>query len=132
MAEPTAIVPDKGIRPGLNETGSAIGKELFVKTVAGSNPDSVEVAGAGEQVKGVSVEQIEANGDRGDVQVEGMARVTSGAAVARGANVAADAAGKAVTAGTGDIVAGVARSAAAGADEIISIEMTAPAGFVSP
>ena len=128
MTEPTAIVPDKGIRAGLSD-GGAIVTRLFVKAVAGPPKDKVALAGAGERVMGVTMEAI-ADGERGDIQVEGRAVVTSGAAVADGASVASDAAGKAVTAASGNITSGTARTAVGGADLPIEIELHGPGGGV--
>ena len=125
MTEPTAIVPDKGIRAAL-ASGADIATRLFVKAVAGSK-DEMELAGDGERVHGVTMETIP-DGSRGDVQTEGRAIVLSGAAVAQGANVASDAAGKAVLAASGEIVAGVAMTAAAGADEPIEVELAGVGG----
>lgn len=126
MAEPTAIVPDKGIRPGFNESGTELAKRIFVAAAAGSAPDSVALPGAGAACKGVTMEAIP-DVNRGDVQVEGMAIVTAAAAITRSAQVACDAAGLAVVAGTGDVVLGIARSASGGAAEDIEVELTGPA-----
>lgn len=123
MAEPTAIVPDKGIRPGFNETGSQLAKRIFVAAAAGSAPDSVALPGAGAACKGVTMEVIP-DVNRGDVQVEGIAIVTAAEAITRSAQVACDAAGLAVVAATGDIIVGIARSASGGAAEDIEVELT--------
>jgi len=56
-----------------------------------------------------------------DVMISGVSKVVSGAAVAEGAILACDAAGKAITAVTGKEGLGLALSAAAGADEIIPV-----------
>jgi hypothetical protein len=122
MAEPTAIVADKGIRPGLNETGTTIARRLFVKRVAGSAVDSVALAVDGDSVLGVTMAAI-ADDDRGDVQTSEMAIVTSGAAIPRGSEVTADGSGKAIVCVNGDYVAGVSRSEASGANEDIEIDL---------
>lgn len=122
MAEPTSIVPDKGIRPGYNETGVTIAKNLFVVETAGSAPDSIALGAAGARTKGVTMEEI-LDEERGDVQTEGQAIVTAGAAITRGAEVATLATGKARVAITGDIVAGVARSAAAADGDLFEVEL---------
>lgn len=127
MAQATAIVEDKGIRPGYNETGTTIAARIIVKKVAGSvgDPNSVAVAGDGDSHMGVTMQQIK-NLERGDVQTSGQALVTSGAAVAAGVEFTADAAGKAITAVSGDYIGGITVSAAGAADEVISVELAGP------
>lgn len=63
-------------------------------------------------------------GRTGSVMHYGTTRVVSGAAVAEGAPVVANAAGKAITATTGQSSTGIALEAASGADEIIEILLT--------
>jgi len=122
MAEPTSIVPDKGIRPGLNETGVTIGKSLMVNRVAGNAPDSVALAGAGGAALGLTMEAI-LDDERGDVQIEGQGIGTAGAAVARGALVMATATGKLITATATNISLGRARSAAAADGDLFEVEL---------
>lgn len=127
MAQATAIVEDKGIRPGFNETGSTIATQIIVKKVAGSvgDPNSVAVAGDGDSHFGITMQAIKAN-ERGDVQTKGQALVKSGAAVAAGVEFTADAAGKCIAAVSGDYIGGVTVSAAGAADEEISVELAGP------
>jgi len=126
MAQPTAIVPDKGIRPGYNETGTIIAKSILVKKVAGTDDDSVAVAGDGENVFGATMQAIGLLA-RGDVQVDGQAIVTAGAAVAAGAEVTANSAGRAITAVSGDYICGLASTAAAADGDAIEVELVGPA-----
>lgn len=64
------------------------------------------------------------------VKVAGVSKITSGAALVIGARVTSDATGRAITAsGATDTVRGVVMSAAAGADEIVTIRLTDPATF---
>ena len=52
---------------------------------------------------------------------KGITKAVAGAAFAAGADLASDAAGKVVTAGTGDVVVGKAITAAGEANEVITI-----------
>lgn len=123
--EPTAIVPAEGVRAGYNETGTAIATGIFVKDTAGSTEDSVAVCGDGEIAKGVTMAAI-ADLARGDVQVSGRAVMTAGAAVARAVEVTANASGQAITAVSGDWVAGRSVSAAGALADEITIELLGP------
>jgi hypothetical protein len=134
MAEPTAVVADKGIRGGLNSTISAgIDKAIAVAlNSGGTEPHDVILPSAGGPIFGISMEAIP-QFSRGDVQLNQKAICTSGAAIAKAAAVATDVAGKMVTAGTGDIIVGYLVKAAAGADELIEVELAGPGGgTVSP
>jgi hypothetical protein len=87
----------------------------------------IALAGAGEA--GVGVLQNKpadggTGGRTGSVMTYGISRVLSGAAVAEGAYVTADANGKAVTATTGQNATGIALAAAGGANAIIPILLT--------
>lgn len=127
MAQATAIVEDKGIRPGYNETGTTIAAQIIVKKVAGSvgDPNSVAVAGDGDSHFGVTMQEIK-NLERGDVQTTGQALVKSGAVVAAGVEFTADGSGKAIAAVSGDYIGGVTVTAAGGADEEIAVELAGP------
>lgn len=131
MAEPRAIVPEKGIRPGLNSTGSPLAKFVAVAmTAAGTDdPTEIELPSAGGKIYGVVVSsQVRVDvtpdvgipdGQIGDIQVEGRVPMLVGAGgVTAGADVAVTVAGAAVVATTGDIVVGKAMQAAAAADYV--------------
>ena len=64
-----------------------------------------------------------AAGDDIDIQIKDIGRVLAGAAIAKGAELAADANGKVVTASSGDYVLGVALSAASAADEYVRVQI---------
>jgi CubicO group peptidase (beta-lactamase class C family) len=125
MAQPTAIVPDHGIRPGLNETGTTIAKALVVKRVAGTQADSVALPDAGGPALGVTMQAV-LDDERGDVQVEGMGIVTSGAAFARGVELTPTATGKLIAAVVNDYVFAISRSEALGADQEVEAELVGP------
>lgn len=118
MAEPRAIVPDKGIRPGLNSTGSDIAKCVAVAMAAGGteDPTEIELPGAGAKIYGIvksgsvvvgGADPGIVDGQIGDIQVEGRAPCLVGTGgVTNGDQLAVDAAGAVVLAATGDIVIG--------------------------
>lgn len=117
----------KRIVPGLNKTGSDIDGQLILTLDAANGTDAVQVAGAADaQLYGVSLNKI-FDGTGGDVVLEGLARVTSGAALAIGQRVKADAAGKGIAAASDDQgFCGIAKTAATGADEIVEVELVGP------
>ncbi len=128
MTEPTAIVPDKGIRPGLNETAATIPARRLVVKVAGTlGPDGIALPAADtDPTMGVTMAAI-LDDERGDVQTEGMAIVEASVAIAEGEEVAPDAAtGKAKVAAAADYVSGVARSASAADTDLIEVELNGP------
>lgn len=87
------------------------------------------LSGAGELVYGILQNKPTA-ADRAEVMRLGVSKAVAGAAIAVGAEVASDAAGKIVTATTGDRVVGIAREAAAADGNIIAIDVMS--GAVSP
>lgn len=64
-----------------------------------------------------------ATGDLVDIQVKDIGLWTSGAAVAKGAELCANASGKAITATTGKFILAIALEAASAADEIIKVQI---------
>lgn len=129
MAQNGAIVPDKGIRPGYNETGIAIAENLAVQKAAGSAEDSIVLPGAGEQAIGVSMAAI-ADEERGDVQVDGQALATAGASFVRGAELKVTAAGKLITATSSTWVVAFARQAADDDGDIVAVEWLGLKGYL--
>lgn len=127
LEQPAAVIGDKDIRPGYNETGVEIASRRFVKSVAGSAPDSVELCGDGERAMGVSMQSIE-DEERGNVQTSGKAIVVAAVAIAAAVDVASDATGKAVVATTGEVVMGRTVTASTGADEEVEIELNPQGG----
>jgi hypothetical protein len=141
MPEPTAIVPDKGIRGCLNTLAADIpaGTLVVLTTGAGDAPYSIAVAGAGAGVLGVTMENIlgtdalapdDVGPHRGNVQVEGKAIVIAGAAVARGAQVASNATGRGITAVSTNITAGRAITPAAADGDLYEVELAGPGGGI--
>lgn len=109
-------------RNGFNE--GAVTEGLFLKVGTGTAGVLANDTAGGPCV-GVSGHTYTASELNRSVRVKqgGFARVTSGAAVAVGASVSSDAAGKAITATTGHVVQGVAMEAAGGADETIIVDL---------
>lgn len=91
-------------------------QHLFVK-VSGAG---VVLAGDGDEAAGV-LQNSPISGEAASVAVSGMVKVVAGGTIAVGAKVGADAAGKAVTAASGDIELGIAREAAV-ANQVISMD----------
>lgn len=99
----------------LTDTVKASGKVAANRFVAHTGKQ----AAADEKVYGVSPHDVE-NGDAMAVEIAGIALVEAGGAVAVGDDVFPDAQGCAVKTGSGK-AAGTARSAAAGAGELIRV-----------
>lgn len=110
--------------------GDLSGNQFHFVTLAADG--QVDTTGAGASATGVLQDD---NGDAAGkavvVAVGGRSKVSAGGAVAVGDNVASDANGQAVTASTGDVILGVARSATSNADEILSVELTLPGAAAS-
>lgn len=86
-----------------------------------TNAEEVELAGAGEGL-GILMNSPK-EGETAEVaMLGGGSQVHSGAAYAKGAELAADASGKLVAASSGNIVLGIALEAATAADEYREIE----------
>lgn len=108
------------------EASADLSAEQFKLVVVDANGRAA-VAGAGAHCAGVLQNDPDALGRAGTVMIDGLSRVIAGAAVAPGANVAADASGRAVTAATGQFVVGIAFTGCANANEWITVELK-PAG----
>lgn len=80
------------------------------------------LAGAGGNVAG-AVQNEPNTGEAVSIRTYGITKVVAGAAITAGANVEADAAGKAITATTNPVF-GIALQSAAGDNSIISVLIT--------
>lgn len=107
--------------------GYLAGEDLSTKqyTFVTSDGDEVTSTGAGEAATGV-LWNDPASGRAASVVRGGEPMIYAGAAIAVGAEIASDAAGKAVTATSGDVILGEARTAAGGADEMVQITFYGP------
>lgn len=95
-------------------------------TFVTSDGDEVTATGAGEAATGVLWNDPQ-SGRAASVVRGGEPMVYAGAAIAVGAEIASDANGKAVTAASGDVILGEARTAAGAADELVTITFYGPA-----
>lgn len=121
MPEPRRIVPDGGVRPGLNLSGSAIAANRIV--VQGAAIDQIaQAAAATAPYYGVTMNAIP-NGITGDVQKAGKATVEAGAAVAKNVNVMSDAQGRGILATATNNVIGRTVTAATAAGQILEVEL---------
>lgn len=123
MPTPRSIVPDGGVRAGLNTSGVTIPNHRIVREH--TLTDSVRVCTAATQnPKGVSMQEILAN-VTGDIQVTGKTIIEAGAAVAKEDLVGSDGSGRAVAVTTpGNFVVGKAVTATVtGAGDLIEVEM---------
>lgn len=102
------------------------GKQFRFVKVTGMGTADVRVglctAAAGEFPYGVLQNKPQQVGDAATIGYDGISMVESGAAVALGP-VTIDSTGRVVTSGSGDVVAGLALKAAAGAGELISVAL---------
>jgi hypothetical protein len=124
MPEPRRIVPDGGMRAGLNTDGATIPKYRIVRDH--TLTDAVRLCTAAtQQPKGVSAEAILQN-VTGDIQVAGKTILEAGAAVAKDDLVGSDSVGRAVHITTpGEFVVGRAVTATTnGAGDLIEVEMS--------
>lgn len=111
--------------PNYHRTAKAaadILKNLILKYDGTTEGQVAAATAASDAFAGVSVEKM-FSGKSQSYQFEGITQVLSGAAVSVHALVTANASSKAVAAATGNIVLGRALTAAAGADEIIEVEL---------
>ncbi len=145
MPEPRAIVPEKGIRPGLNGTGGAIAKHVAVTIdpAGGDDPPNIILPDAGGKIYGVVVSstvRVDVSPDGGipdtqigDIQVEGVVPVLVGAGgVTIDDDLQVTTAGAVITAATGDIVIGKALATVAAAG-FVEVQLAgATQSFITP
>lgn len=96
------------------------------KAAAYDGNGKVVLAGASSVPVGVCIitsDDAIAAGEQVDIQIKDIGLWTAGAAVAKGAELCSDAAGKAITATTGKFILAIALEAATKADEIISVQI---------
>lgn len=105
---------------------SAITANRFVKLESTTDRGVVpSAAGTDLLTCGVAVEAQPTAGNAVAVQNFGIAKVTAGAAITRGAQVTSDASGRAVTVATGNTAFGVCLNTIAAAGEVAEILLTA-------
>jgi hypothetical protein len=124
-----AIVPEWGVRPGHNSTGSTIAAYTIVKLAGllSGVPTITPCTAATDTPYGVTMHAI-TNGTTGDVQVLGKAKVLAGAQLSTvGTRLTSDSTGRAVaatvSAATVVGVIGQQATTSAAADDIIEVEL---------
>ena len=124
MPEARQIVPDGGVRAGLNTDSATLPKHRIVREH--TLTDSVRLCtDANQNPKGVTMQAI-AVGVTGDIQIAGKCVLEAGAAVAKEALVGSDSVGRAITVtDPGDFVVGKAVTpTTTGAGDLIEVEMS--------
>lgn len=124
MPEARRTVPESGVRPGLNDAGSAIAPNLLLTYDAAAGTNGVQLATTALVVPaGVSMESIPSL-RTGDRQVDGVATVLTGAGgVNPGDQVTSDATGGGIATTTaGDSVHGIALTVSA-AGETMELDL---------
>ena len=112
--------------PTISELAGAAMTSPAMKAVKYDSSGNIVFATAGALVAGLllpSAEDSVASGDRVDVQIKDIGLWIAGAAVAKGAELASDANGKAVTAAAGDFIAAIALEAASAAGKVIKVQI---------
>lgn len=115
-----------GIPVSTVEASGDLSSSQFLFVTIDSNGQAA-VAGDGVVVVGVLQDKPAAQGRACSIYGSGsISKVKAGAAVAAGAKVSSDAAGKAVTAASGEYIAGIALDAASAANQLISVLLFFP------
>lgn len=121
MPEPRRIVPDGGVRPGLNLSGGTIAANRIVVQAAATD-QVAQAAAATAPYYGVTMNAI-ANNTTGDIQVKGKATIEAGAAVAKNVNVMSDAQGRAILATSTNNVIGRTVVASTALGQVLEVEL---------
>lgn len=104
------------------KAGSAVGKYYFCELSTSTEGQVDECNAATDKAYGVTQNSAAAAGDSLDVRVEGITKVTAGAAISLGDYVGPDSAGKAVTKSVpGQRARGIALEAAGADGDIITV-----------
>jgi len=107
--------------------GADLSSSQFLVVKQNSSAQIV-LAGASDTTQVGVLQDKPASGKAGCVAVSGLTKAVAGAAVTAGVAVTSDASGKVIAATTGKKIIGYAWTAAAGANEIISV-LLLPAGL---
>lgn len=123
MPQARAIVPDGGVRAGLNTDSDTIPKHRIVRDH--TLTDSVRLCtDANQHPKGVTMQEIEV-GVTGDIQIAGKTICEAGDAVAKDDLVGSDTEGRAIAVtDPGDFVVGRAVTAADAEGDLFEVEMS--------
>lgn len=115
-----------GFKPGIHEAGADLSTKQFL-AVKISADFKVDVSGDGELSMGV-LQNDPVLGEAAEIEMDGISKAIIGAAVAFGAKLAADAAGKLITAVATKHVVAIAQEAGGGANEVIAVKVVGAAG----
>ena len=118
----TAINPSPTVTM---QAGAALGSARYLALAVTDGKLTLPTAGA--NVLGIAIGETDeavAVGDDVDVQIKDIGKWTAGAEIAVGAELATDAAGKAVTATGGAFIVGVALTAASAAGSLVQVQIT--------
>lgn len=86
-----------------------------------TNGQVAAISNAGNAADGVLENDPDASGQAATVNISGIVQALAGESIAQGDDIGVDGNGKARTAQTGDAIAGVAVTAASGADAVFSM-----------
>ena len=110
--------------PGVTASADLSAKQFFFAIIDGEG--TVGLAGNGAAADGVIVNKP-ISGQSVSLAIPGdTVKVSAGAAVAAGANVASDANGQGVTAATTEYILGKCINAVSNADELMTVQLTTP------
>lgn len=99
------------------DAGADLSAKQYFFVKVGTADNAAVVCGDGENALGVLI-NAPLSGEPAAIANSGVVKVSAGGSITRGANVASDAAGEAVTAASGDYVLGIALEAADDGDII--------------
>jgi len=128
MAKPTRIVPDKGVISCYNGTGTDLAANVMVMTSSGGARYVKLPSGTTVALYGATMDGGIPNGEWGDVQVDGVALVKAGGALATtGIQCMAKTDGKlqaySAAAGVNAAPAGQLRNTAAAEDDLCELDL---------
>lgn len=118
----TAINPSPTVTM---QAGAALTNARYLALAVSSG--KVILPSAGANVLGIAIGETDeavAIGDDVDIQIKDIGKWTAGAAVTVGAELATDAAGKAVPAASGAFIVGTALTAASAAGALVQVQIT--------
>jgi len=117
-----------GFRPGIFKAGADLSAKQFHSVSQDASGDLV-TTGAGELSMG-ALNNKPPLGAGCELEMDGISKGTSGAAFSINDKLMSNAAGKYITATSGNHVAAIALSAAGGADELATIKIVGSSGQV--
>jgi hypothetical protein len=103
------------------EASSDLSSSQYLFVDANSDGEAAVVSSAGAKAIGVLQNNPAAQGRAATVAVQGVVKVVAGAAIAKGAEIASSAAGKAATATSSQIVLGISMTDTTADSQIVSV-----------